>query len=194
MLSRADVNTNKVILTKNLVTDQTYTNMTFRANTAGRLFSGSHGVGTATATTTIAVIHAGGFSDQKITAIMRYAGPTTAGTEDFGVICRVQGLEDTNSTNYYYARCSAGSAKLTKVISGSFTNLSTSAFALPVDTDVTITLQAVGSSISATFSAGGSPADVTLSATDSTVPSGGQLGFRTFGSTGYCKFFTAEQL
>ena len=194
MLSRADLGIGKIILSKDLTSDQTYNNLTFRLNSSGRAFSGANGLGTSTATSTVAFIHIGGFDDQRITAVMKYITPTTSGEEDFGVLARVQSQEDAASQSYYYARVSNGIAKLTRVNGGSYTNLSTSAFALPQDTDVTITLQVIGSAISATFNAGGDPTTVNLSAIDTSITSGGLMGFRTLTSTGYCKSFTVEQL
>ncbi len=195
MLSRADLNSGKISLSKNLLTDQTYNNLTFRLNSAGRTFDVTYGVGTATETSTLALIHIGGFNDQSITATMRYRAPTVAGAEDFGVVCRFQSSEDVASTTYYYARCTAGFAKITKVIGGTFTNLSSSAFAVAADVDVTIVLTAVGNALTATFSAtGGTPVNVVLSAVDSSIPSGGLMGFRTLSKTGYCSSFVAAQL
>lgn len=195
MLTRADVSQGKVVLSKNLVTDQTYNNMTFKLNAAGRAFSVTNGVGTSTATSTIAVIHAGGFNDQKITAVMKYVSPTTAGSEDFGVLLRAQSFEDTASSTYYYARCTAGNARITKVVGGTFTTLSSAAFALAADTDVTITFQVVGNSLSASFVAtGGTPTTVNLAAVDSSITMGGLVGFRSLTSTMYCKSFVVEQL
>jgi hypothetical protein len=195
MFSRADFPTNLITFSKDLVTTPTYDGMTFRLNTTGRAFAGANGVGTSTATSTAAFIHAGGWPDQRITARMLFVAPTVAGGEDFGVMMRGQSLEDAASQNYYYARCSAGLAKLTKVVGGAFTNMATAAFPIAAGVPVDIMLEGIGSAIRATFQAvGGVPANVTLNAVDSAIPQRGLMGFRTLSSTGYCQSFTVEQL
>lgn len=195
MFTLADVPVSKVSLSKDLVAVPTFQHLTVKANTSGRVFD-ANGLGTgASATSTVVLVHAGGFDDQRITGVMKYVAPTAAGAEDFGVMARFQSFDDTSSTTYYYARCSLGVAKLSKVVGGTFTNLSTTPFALAQGVEVTIMLQCVGSALTATFTAaGGVPATKTLTATDASIPTGGLMGFRTLNSTGYCKSFLAEQL
>lgn len=193
MFTLADLNNSKLTLTKNLVSDQTFTNLTFRLNSSGAVFT-SDGVGTTTATSTLAVTHMGGFNDQKITSVMKFITPTLAGGEHIGVMARFQSIEDTASSTYYLARVQAGVARLSKVVGGTFTNLSSSAFALAQNTSVTIVLSVVGTALTASFDAGGSPTTVNLSATDSAITGGGLMGFRTTSCTGFCSSFTVEQL
>lgn len=192
MLSSATVRS-KVSLTRDLVSTQTYTGFVQKLNSSGA-FDATLGYGYATASTSTSIVcMAGGFADQRITAVIRWASPTTAAGYEIGVQARMQGM-DTNPS-YYYARIDGDVAKLTRVVSGTFTNLSTSAFVLPVDTDCAVVLSCVGSSITATFTASGVPGSpLTLSATDSSIASGGCMGVRSLTSTIWCKSFTAEEL
>jgi len=194
MLTVADFPAAKTLISKNFVTDQTYGSITFRLNSAGRAFDAVKGLGVVTATSTVAVLHCGGFNDQRITGVVRYVSPTVSGGEDVGMTVRFQSMEDTASSNYYYARISGGFARLTKVIANVYTNLSSAAFVVAQDVDVTIVLSCVGSALAATFTAASGPAPVSLSAVDTSVPAGGLMGWRTLTSTGYLKSYTAEQL
>jgi hypothetical protein len=194
MISIKDFSRTKLTLTKNLVTDQTFRNLVTKVNTP--VFDVTLGLGISTATSIVAMTTMGGFSDQSISAVMRYVSPTAQGAENFGVILRVKCVEtgDTASTDYYYARCQAGVARITRVVANVFTTLSSQAFVLPQSTDVTITFSVVGSALSATFDAGGSPATVSLSSTDTQISGGGLLGFRSTSQTVFCKSFTAQEL
>lgn len=199
MLTRADIQT-PFSLTKNLISQQNFLDLTSKVNTPA--FSATLGLGLATATSWAALVHGGGWRDQRVTATMRYVAPTAQGSENFGVILCVRCIEtgDAASTHYFYARCQTGNARITRVVGNVFTNLTSQAFVLPQDTDVVITFSAVrsGSSVAlaAEFDAGGSPATATLSAADtsSELLLGGLPGFRTTSQTGYCSQFTAEQL
>jgi hypothetical protein len=195
MMTIADTATPKVVVTKNLVTEQNYSGMTFKL-TGGRAFiAGGLGVSGAAASC-MALVNAGGFPDQKMAATMYYTTGSTSGNEDFGVMVGFQSAEVTGDTYYYYARCSAGLAKLTRVNGGTFTNLSTQAFAVAINIPVIITLQRVGNALQATFSAPTNtpPLSVTLNAVDSSVATGGLMGWRTLSSTGICSSYQAEQL
>lgn len=192
MFTGYDVSNNKVTLTKNLISDQTESNLTVALGTPA--FNVTHGYGASTNASVIVAIHAGGFNDQRITATMKWVPPTASPNEEFGVVARFQSAETTPTQTYYYARCDGGTAKLTKVVGGTFTNLSTGAFALSQNANVTISLTCVGNAISASFNAGGSPATVNLSATDSSITTGGLMGFRTLSTSGYCANFVAEQV
>lgn len=193
MITYADLPA-KFSLTKNLVSTQTFRHLTTKVNTPA--FDATLGLGLATATSWVALVHGGGFNDQRVTAVMRYVSPTAQGSENFGVILRVQCVEtgDAASTDYYYFRCNTGNARITRVVGNTFTNLTSQAFVLPQSTNVTITASIVGSALSATFNAGGSPATVNLAATDTQIATGGLMGFRTTSQTGYCSSFTVEQL
>jgi hypothetical protein len=183
----------KVRLTKNLITDQSYDGVLTKLNAADTVFSVTEGLGSDNGSSTIFLVNVGGFDDQQITAVLKFVAPTTAGSEEIGVMLRVIALDSTDDS-YYYARVDGGLAKLTKVVNEIFTTLSQNSFALAQDQLVTITFSVVGSRLSATFDAGGSPATVTLSATDTDIPSGGLIGIRSLSSTVYCRSFTAEQL
>jgi hypothetical protein len=192
MLSSANVPA-KVYLSKNLVTDQTFAGFNQKLNTSGAFDATlGYGFGSASTSTSI-IVAAAGFNDQRITSVIRWTSPTTAAGYEIGVQARLQTM-DTNPT-YYYARVDGDVAKLTKVVSGSFTNLSTSAFVLPVDTDCTVVLSCVGSTITATFTAAGVPGSpLTLTASDSTITTGGAMGVRSLTSTVWMKSFLAEQV
>jgi len=191
------INTNDVTSplseTKDLTTDQTWTDLSKKTNVGGIKFSGSLGLGVDTSTSTVALINSGGYPDQKVTAVMRYSSPTTAGSEEIGVMLRILTLDGTDDT-YYYARVDGGIAKLTRVLNESFTNLSTQAFALAQDTDVTITFSAVGNTLSASFDAGGTPATVNLAVSDDQIAHRGLLGIRSLSSTFWCSSVAWEQL
>lgn len=194
MLNKTDVASiaaSKVSLIKNLISDQTCTNLHYVLGTP--VFDATYGHGISTATSVITLVGAGGFNDQRVTGVMRYRAPTTAGAEYMGVVARVQTMETAGPVTYYWARQNAGSAKLTKVVAGTFTNLATTAYALAADEDVTIVLSCIGSAISASFTST-SLGTVNLSATDSSIPSGGLMGYRTLSQVGWCSSIQAEQL
>ncbi|MDZ4826300.1 MAG: hypothetical protein SGJ13_07520 [Actinomycetota bacterium] len=192
MLTLADVTTTaKVSLTKNLISDQTATNLHYLVGTP--VFDATYGHGISTETSVAVAVGAGGFSNQRMTAVMRYRTATTAGLENLGVMARIQTTSVAGTTAYYYARVSTGSARITNVAGAVFTNLTSAAFALQQDVDVTITFTLVGSALSASFAASGM-GTVNLSATDTTITTGGLMGYRTLSKVGWCSSFTAEQL
>ncbi len=195
MLSLVELNYSKVTLTKNLLTTQDYQHITCRLNSAGSTFD-ANGLGTgASSTSTVYVVHLGGFNDQQIAATMKYVAPTTQAGSEIGVTARFQSLETTNDSTYYYARVDGGTAKLTKVVGGTFTALASGAWALPQDTYCTITLRVVGSALTATFhdeTAGLS--DLQLTATDTAIPTGGLMGMRSLTSSIAISAFTAVML
>ena len=192
MINSNDVTT-LLSVTKDLVADQTYTDLTKKLNTGGVAFDATFGLGDATATSSLVLVNAGGFEDQKIEAVMRFPAPTTAGIEDIGVVLRAMTFDGTDDT-YYYARVDGGTARITRVVNEAFVNLTSQAFALPQNTDVTITFTAVGDLLSATFDAGGAPATVNLSTTDNNIPRRGVMGFRSLTSAMWCSSLTWEQL
>lgn len=180
-------------VTKNLVTDQTFSHIHKKLNTAVTAFNGSLGFGAADANSSAVFVDGGGFNDQRMTAVMRFVSPTVAASCSLGAFIRCQTL-DTNPS-YYWARVDGGVARITKVLSGTFSTLSSNTFALPQNEDVTITFSAVGTVLSASFvSASGSAATVNLVATDSSIAGTGLMGFRSLVSSIYCTSFTAEQL
>jgi hypothetical protein len=178
---------------KNLITEQNYYHLTEKLNTTGVAFDVSEGLGDATSTSSVVLINSGGYDDQKITAVLNFPSPTTAGSEDIGVILRCLTFDSTDDT-YYYARVDGGIAKITRVLDNSWVTLTSQAFALAQGTNVTITFSAVGDALNATFDAGGSPATVNLSTTDSNIPGGGVMGFRSNASTVWCRDLIWEQL
>jgi hypothetical protein len=182
-------------LAKDLVSDQTYLNLSKKVNESNIAFDVTEGLGLAASTTSVVLINAGGFSDQYIQAEMKYVSPTTAGNEDFGVFLRVVTMESsTPGENYYYANIVGGFARITKVLDGSVSTLTQSAFALTQDDLVTITFQVIGSALSATFESSGSPTTVEINTTDSDISQSGLLGFGSTSSSFYCRSFTVQEV
>ena len=181
-------------LSKSFITDQDWRYCSKKTNTSTVGFEPTLGMGVSASTSTIVLINAGGFDDQYITAYLQFVPPTAIGAEEIGVMCRVQSV-DSPSVHYYYARASLGIAKLTKVVSGSFTNLSTTTFSLSQSQLVSITLQTVGNQISASFiPIGGSPTAVWLTATDSSIQTGGGFAVRSQNSSFFCPSFIVREL
>lgn len=192
MLSKRDIPT-KPTITRELVSDTTYTHVCEKVNTNNLAFSASRGLGAADGSSTAFLIHMGGFDDQQIVTTLHFCPPTPAASASIGPQLRVQTM-DTNPS-YYWARVDVGVAKITRVVSGTFATLASSAFTLAQEQDVTITFSVVGSTLSASFVAdGGSPATVNLAATDTLIATGGLMGVRSLNSTIYCSAFTASQL
>jgi len=185
--------TSLVSVSKDLINDQTFKDLTKKFNTSGVSFDAVEGLGDATSTSSLVLINSGGFSDQRITAVLNFPSPTSAGSEDIGVMVRVLSV-DSPDANYYFAHVDAGVAKITRVADGTFTTLSSLSFSLAQGTNVTITFSAVGDLLKATFDAGGSPATINLSATDSQIPARGCMGFRSLTSAVWCRSLTWEQL
>ena len=180
-------------LVKDMVADQTTRNIHEKLNTGGLNFDVTEGYGYSAASTSTAWVMAhGGYDNQFCEAVLKYVSPTTAGSEDIGVLLRCLSLDSPNAT-YYYARCDAGDAEIMKIVDGSFTTLASSVYALPQNELVTITFTAVGSTLVASFSAA-TPGDVTISAVDTDIPSGGSPGVRSISSTVRCRSITCRQL
>lgn len=193
MLSRADLRA-KISLEKNLVSDQTYTNIHKLNNVSGIAFNATHGLGEAANNSSVFALAVGGFNDQKVTADVKWVSPTTAGNEEIGVIVRFKTFHSPNA-DYYYARVDGGIAKLTKVVAGTFTTLSQTTYALGIDVVCRITLSVMGSLLTATFAAtGGTPADIQLSSSDTSIPSGGLVGVRSLTSSIWCSYIKGEEL
>lgn len=181
---------------KNLVTDQTYTYLQKKINTAAVGFNATEGLGVADNNSSVTLGTVGGPADQRVTADMKWVAPTVSPNEEIGVLARCRTMESTlPGADYYYARVDGGIAKLTKVLAGAFTNLAQSAFAVPIDTLVTIELTCVGNQITAIFTCGGvAGSPLTLQATDNDISTGGQMGFRSLTSSHWCRRFKQELL
>lgn len=117
----------------------------------------------------------GGFTDQKVTAVLKTS--TVAGSERLGVMLRFL-TNKTGEATYYYCHCQQGVARIQKVIDGVFTTLASGAYALAAGTEYTFIAQVVGSSL--TFSiddlAGNA---ISLSASDSANAGPGCTGARS---------------
>jgi hypothetical protein len=185
-----------VTISKNLITDQTYTYLQKKLNTAAVGFNVALGLGVADNNSSAVLGSIGGFANQRVTGDVQWVAPTVAGGEEIGVIARCLSLESTlPGPSYYYARVDAGIAKLTRVLAGVFTNLSQAAFALPIGTIGTISLEAVGSQLTAVFTAAGVPGSpLTLSAVDANITTGGLMGVRSLTSSIWCSSLIMEQL
>lgn len=193
MISSADIRP-RFSLTKNLVTDQTWSGFNRKVNVTNTVFDAIEGLGRAASESTAILVSAGGFSDQRITADVKYVSPTSTANSEIGVIARCDTL-DGSVSNYYYARIDNDTAKLTKVVGGSFTTLQSTAFALAQNVVATVSLSCVGSTITATFESAASPGTVvTLTATDTDIPAGGLMGVRSLSSSIWIRNFTAEEL
>lgn len=180
-------------LVKNFLIDQTTRNVHEKLNTSGLNFDVTEGYGySAASTSTGWVMALGGYANQYCEALMKYVSPTAAGSEDLGVLLRCLSLDSPNAT-YYLARCDAGNAKITRVVDGSFSTLTQTAYALPQDELVTITFTAIANTLTATFSAA-TPGDVTLSTVDTQIPEGGSPGCRSLSSTIRCRSITCREL
>lgn len=177
---------------KNFVSTQTWDDLVLRYN-ASCGFDATLGLGYSGTATTCVIFTTGGFADQRVTAVLRFTSPVTAGAEDLGVMFRFRNVES-GVGNYYYARLFHSLATIYKVVAGSFTLLASGAFVLPVNTDMTITVNAIGSLLTADFVASG-VTTVNLSCTDSTHVSGGAgiVSISTAGSI-WCKSASVEQL
>lgn len=192
MLSSANIRA-ALTLSKDLIADQTYDGFNKKLNTAGIAFDAVEGLGQAANNSSLIVVNLGGFANQRITSDMKWVAPTLAAGYEIGCIARALTL-DTNAS-YYYARCDGDVAKLTKVVAGVFTNISTNAFVLPINTVVNVVLQCVGNTHTAIFTAAGVPGSpLTLSGVDASIPSGGLMGLRSLTSSVWWRNFLAEEL
>lgn len=182
-----------IALAKDFVADQTLRQVHEKLNTSGLNFDVTEGYGYSAASTSTGWVMAhGGYPNQYCQAVLKYVTPTAAGSEDIGVMLRCQTLDSPDAT-YYYARCDAGNAKITRVVDGSFSTLTQGAYVLPQDELVTVTFTAVDDTLIATFSAA-TPGDLTLSTVDTQIPDGGSPGCRSLSSTIRCRSITCREL
>lgn len=189
MLSSADI-PQRPWISKNLITEQNYDWLQKKLNTSGVAFDATHGLGEAASNSSMVLFSMGGFDDQHVIADLKWVAPTTAGNEEIAVMSRCLTAE--TLANYYLWRLDGGVLKLTKVIDSVFTNLATVAWALPVDVIATMELIIVGSQLTGRASASGM-ADEELTASDSDIPGGGLMGFRSLTSSVWCSAFQAGQ-
>lgn len=190
--STNDVVVQPITFQKDLVSDQTWSNLTVKLNTSGTQFTAA-GLGPDADDSSVVLVHVGGFDDQRVKATAAFKAPTASGAEELGVIARVQTFEGTADEDYYYARIYQGEARLSKVVGGSTTTMSNAVFAVPQGEDVEIELICVGSAITANFTSA-TAGTLQLQAVDTDIPSGGLVGFRTRNSTGDFSAIEAEQI
>jgi hypothetical protein len=196
MMSWKDFEQTKFLLTRNNLTETNFDNLASKINAS--VFDATHGLGIATAASSVILIYAGGFANQRMTTVMKYRTPTAQGTENFGAMLGILNIETTADATYWYFRVQAQVARITRVQDNVFTTLDSSAFPLPPDTLVTIVATRLVTDtdnvFTCTFNASG-VTPVTLGALD---PNGltikGGLGFRGTSQVMYCTTFTAEQL
>ena len=183
---------------KNLLTQQNYDDLIVKLNTGGIAFDATHGLGQASATSTLVLAAFGGFDDVRVVGIMKFPSPTTAGAEDLGLVMGMRNVETIGAgANYLYIRVAAGNARIVSVIAGSFSTLTTAAWSVAQGVAITIDATRVGRLVTATFTAASGPAPVTLSFTlpsDSPLLPGGLCGFRSLSKAVWCSSLTAEQL
>lgn len=182
-------------LTKDLVSDQTEAGIFKKTNVSAIGFDATKGFGQNTSNSSTHVLVAmGGFNDQKMTAKLRWGNFTTQANSDIQVYCRIQGLDATKTA--YVARMDNDVARISKMVAGSYTNITSTAMACAVDQDIIISLQVIGNSLTATFEnvTANPGVVVTLTGTDSTITSGGLMGYGSLTSTVWCKSFTAEEV
>ncbi|MBK9073278.1 MAG: hypothetical protein IPL79_20095 [Myxococcales bacterium] len=182
-------------LTKDLVSDQTETNIFKKTNVSAQGFDATKGFGQNTNnTSTHVLVGMGGFNNQKMTATLRFGNFTTQANSDIEVYCRIQGLDATDTC--YVARMDNDVARISKMIAGSYTNITSTAMACAVDQDIIISLQVIGSALTATFEniTANPGVVITLTGTDTTITSGGLMGFGSLSSSVWCKNFTAEEV
>jgi hypothetical protein len=184
---------NKLALTKDLVADQTTTNIQEKLNTTNLGFDVVEGYGYVGAASSSGWVYSiGGFDDQRIVSVVKYVAPSAPGNEEIGCMLRCLSLDSPNAS-YYYARADAGDAKITKVVDGAFTTLTQTPFNLPADELCTIDFQVVGSQLDASFTAA-TPGTVNLSTNDTDIPGGGLPGVRSQSSTIWCRSSVITQL
>lgn len=199
MISSGDVRS-LVSITKDLISDQTYTYVSRVVNVvAAHGFDATKGLGTAEASvTTMSIVHAGGFADQKLTARMTFGSATSTANSSIAVCCRVLSKETSPSgaNLFYAARVANGTARINYFNGTSYSSLTSSAFALLADEVAEISLSCVGTSLVATFEnvTSNPGVVVTLSTTDSSITAGGLMGFRSLSSSIWVRSFTAVQL
>lgn len=138
----------------------------------------------------------GGFDNQRITTRLSYFAPTASGFGDIRTILRMNttwGSDD----DYYYAGYSEGDIFIGKVVDSSFTTLASSTMTLNQDEILETIFEIVGTSLSVQFTNETTLDVETLSVSDSDVPTGGIMGFRSgpgATSTCRCHSFLCEKL
>jgi hypothetical protein len=99
--------------------------------------------------------------------------------------------------DYYYAGYSAGDIFIGKVVDGSFTTLASTTMTLNQDEVLETVFEIVGTTLSARFTNETSSVVENLQVSDSDVPTGGIMGFRSgpgATSTLRCHSFLCEKL
>lgn len=183
--------------TKNLISDQTFDYTQVILNTAGVAFDVTNGLGQASATSSEVLLDMGGFDAQRCTCILQFPSPTTAGTEDLGVLIGVINSGKAGQESYINAAVVAGAAKIRSEVNGTLTTLSTTAWSVAQGVLMTIVCQRVGRVITATFTAASGPAPVQLTTTlasNSTLLTGGLMGFRSSSKAVWCSSMVGEQI
>lgn len=185
-------------LSKDCINDQTNNDITVALNTAGVAFDASQGLGDAANTSSIVLLMYGGFDAQRCTCVLNFPSPTTAGTEDLGVII---GLRNYKSTfeNYLYARVHAGTAGIAADVNGTLTTLTSTPWSVAQGVNITIMIQRVGLLVTTSFTAASGPSPVTPStiltgATATALASGGLMGFRSLSKAVWCRSMLGEQV
>ena len=188
-------------LFKDCIGDQTNNNISVVLNSTGATpvaFDATQGLGVATNISSIVLLMYGGFDAQRITTVLNFPSPTTAGTEDLGAILGMYNYKNTFE-NYLYARVHAGVASITSVVAGSFATLTSTAWSVAQGVSMTIVCKRVGTLITASFTAASGPGPVNLSTTltggtATALSSGGMMGFRSLSKAVWCQSMIGEQV
>lgn len=184
-------------LSKNLISVQTFDYLQVILNTAGVAFDVTNGLGQASNTSSEVLLDMGGFDAQKCTCILQFPSPTTAGTEDLGVLLGVINSGKAGQESYIEARVSTGNARIATMVGGTLVNQSSTAWSVAQGVLMTISVQRIGSLVTANFHAASGPGDVQLTYTlpgGSTLVTGGVMGFRSSSKAVWCSSIIGEQL
>jgi hypothetical protein len=184
-------------VSKDLIADQTFNNLAILLNQAACLFDVTHGLGDAANTSSVIALLIGGFDAQKITATLNFPSPTTAGTENLGVFAGALRI-GTGTENYLYACADAGTARIQTIIAGVTTTLTSTPWSVAQAVSMTISLQRVGTLLTANFSAASGPAPVQLQTNLSggglALQSGGIMGARSLSKAIWCTDLVGQQV
>lgn len=190
MISSGDIKRDLITFTKDIVADQDY--LDIHSTDSGFALDATKGLGTAANDTAVVIFSPGGFDNQRITAVVRRESTTSQAQCDVGLLIRYKtnvGSDD----RYYWLRFDGSFFKITRVLnSTSFSTLTSRAYNMPADTDVTVVFQVIGDELLGSYDDGTNTGEISV--TDSNIPSGGNCGFRTSSSSGWIKSVTIEEL
>jgi len=181
---------------KDLVADQTYKGVNKKLNT-GATWHATKGLGIdGTASSVVILAVSGGMADCRVTATMVW-GDTSGSTPSMQVCARLNTVDTPlGDQDWYCARIQTGQARITKIVSGTYTNITSSAFSWTAGDVIKMTLECVGSSLAATFENVTTAPGVLTSivGTDSSITAGGAIAFRTLNASMWLQYYKIEHL